>query len=131
MDSRRSALLKSLVVIAGLGSAWPSGVSSAEVTRTCAYAPGSGKPNPLGMRASITATEQQGTSTFVYKHFPEFVPGGQGVTIAVRRELTFPDTSMDEARMLLRDRADYYKELVGYADPEGFAPFDDVMVCAE
>jgi hypothetical protein len=28
------------------------------------------------------------------------------------------------------NNSDYYSELVGYADPEGFAPMDAVLTCS-
>ena len=126
-DRKRSALLKVLVVVFSLCSA----VSAAEVTIKCEYDPGSGKPNPLGLRAIITATEQDGTSTFVYERFPAPLPGDEAVTISVRRELAFHGVNIDKARALLRVNSNYYEELVGYPDAEGFGPFDNVMVCGE
>ncbi len=131
MDRKRSALLKVLVVVCSLCSAGSAAVSAAEVTIKCGYDPRSGKPNPLGMRAIITATEQDGTSTFVYERFPAPLPGDAAVTISVRRELTFNGVNIEKVRAVLRENSNYYEELVGYPDAEGFRPFDNVMVCEE
>lgn len=104
--------------------------TESESIRTCAYDPDSGQPNPLGMRAFITATEQDGNTTFRFEQFPSPVGGERpGVTLASRRELTFYNINVEEARQLLLKNPQYYTELVGYEDDEGFARVNKVLVC--
>lgn len=98
--------------------------------RTCAYNPDSGQPNPLGMRAVITAVEQDSDTTFRFDQFPTPVGGQQpGVAIASRRELTFYSVNLEQARQLLLQNPNYYSELLGYNAPEGFAAIDAVLTC--
>jgi hypothetical protein len=98
--------------------------------RTCAYNPDSGQPNPLGMRAFITAIEQDDDTTFRFDQFPTPVSGQQpGVVIASRRELTFYGVNLEQARQLLLQNPNYYSELLGYSAPEGFASIDAVLAC--
>ena len=97
--------------------------------RSCAYDPNSGKPNPLGMRAFITLTEQAGNTIVVFEQFPSPVGNAQNVTIANRRELIFYGRNINQARQLLLQNKEYYSELVGYEDPEGFQPINEVLTC--
>ena len=97
--------------------------AKAEPTRTCHFDPDLGVPNPLGMRAYITITEEDSNTTFVFDQFPSNIGNGQvPATIASRRFLTFYETGLEEARQLMLQNPDFYSELVGYPDPEGFAP---------
>ena len=85
-----------------------------EVTRTCEFDPDLGVPNPLGMRAYITITEEDGNTIFVFDQFPSNIGDGQvPATIAASRLLTFYDTDLDTARQLMLDNPRYYTELVG------------------
>jgi hypothetical protein len=102
----------------------------AEPSQTCAYNPNSGAPNPLGMRAYITITEEKGDTTFLFEQFPSPVTGGaEQVTIASSRALTFYGIKVDRARRLMLQNPTYYAELVGYDDPQGFAPVNAVLAC--
>lgn len=101
----------------------------AEPTRTCAFDPNSGVPNPLGMRAYITVTEAEGNTTFLFEQFPSPVAGRERVTIASSRELTFYGVRIDRARTLMLRNPNYYTELVGDRNPEGFAPVNRVLTC--
>jgi len=86
----------------------------------------------LGMRTYITAEEKEGNSIFTYEHFPAHLTSTetlQAVTLAISRTLTFYNLNMSDARVVLRDNLDYYSELVGYPDQEGFARLDDVFKC--
>jgi hypothetical protein len=100
-----------------------------EPTMTCAYDPNSGRENPLGMRAFITAIEQDGNTTFRFDQFPSPIGNGAPATIASRRELTFYGVGIEPARTLLLDNPSYYSELVGYSDNEGFAIVNEVLSC--
>jgi hypothetical protein len=104
--------------------------AKAEPTRTCQFDPDLGEPNPLGMRSYISITEEDGDTTFLFEQFPS--PVGDDpvpVTIASNRMLTFYGTDIDEARQLMLNNPNYYSELVGYSDPEGFGPVNDVLTC--
>lgn len=96
---------------------------------SCSYNPQSGKPNPLGMRTFITAIEKDNNSIFVYEQFPSIVSGDRPVTIENKRTLTLYQTTIEEAITILKENPDYYSELVGYRDNEGFVQFDDVFQC--
>jgi hypothetical protein len=102
---------------------------STEKHITCSYSPKSGKPNPLGMRTFITAIEENGNSTFVYEQFPSVVSANKPITVEVKRTMIFYDTDIKEARATLRENYDYYSELVGYPDSEGFTLVDEVLEC--
>lgn len=105
-------------------------ISRADVTRTCEYDPESGLPNPLGMRAYITITEEDGSTTFLFEQFPSNL-GNPSVpaTIASNRILTFYETSLEEARTLMLQNPEYYSELMGYPDPEGFELVNQTLRC--
>ena len=97
--------------------------------KSCQYDPNIGKPNPLGMRAFITLTESDGNTAAIFEQFPS--PVGDKITIANRREMVFYGRKVNEARQLLLRNPQYYSELVGYQDPEGFAPVNAVLACRE
>lgn len=106
-------------------------VAWAEPSRTCHFDPELGKPNPLGMRSYISITEEDSNTTFLFEQFPSNVGDGSvPVTLATNRMLTFYETDLDQARQLMLNNSDYYSELVGYPDPEGFAPMDAVLTCS-
>lgn len=93
---------------------------------TCDYDPNSGKANPLGMRAYITARIEKGNTIFVFEQFASIVAE---ITIANKRELVFYGINIKKARQILLKNPQYYSELVGYEDPEGFAPVNTVLTC--
>jgi hypothetical protein len=95
--------------------------------KSCQYDPNIGKPNPLGMRAYIRLAEADGNTTVTFEQFPS--PVGDRITIANRREMIFYGRNVNEARQLLLRNPQYYSELVGYQDPEGFAPANAVLTC--
>ncbi|NJR64755.1 MAG: hypothetical protein HC772_04575 [Leptolyngbyaceae cyanobacterium CRU_2_3] len=101
----------------------------AEPNKICAYNPDSGIPNPLGMRAYITITEDKGDTTFLFEQFPSPVGGEAQATIASSRELIFYGVSLEGARTLMLQNPAYYSELVGYDSPEGFEPVNAVLAC--
>ncbi len=126
----------SKIQILGLGIAWivsqgldPTIVQAAP-EQVCAFDPASGAPNPLGMRAYLTITAEEGTITFLYENFPS--PVGDGsvpITLSYERSLTFYETTLDQARQILADSPRLYSELVGYEDPEGFGPLNSLLTC--
>jgi hypothetical protein len=110
----------------------PLAVGGAPGLIACAYNPDSGKPNPLGMRAFVTAIEINGDTTFTYEQFPGNVgvPGSkQPATIAQQRKLTFYGLSVVKSRELMLSNAAYYEALIGAKDPDGYKPIDAVLLC--
>ena len=105
----------------------PLSCSASNPGITCQFDPESGKPNPLGMRAYITITEKEGNTYVVFEQFPSNV--ADKITIANKREMILSETPLDTARVILLQNPDYYSELVGYEDPEGFAPVNEVLTC--
>jgi len=43
--------------------------------------------------------------------------------------MIFYNTQMEVARAMMRQRKDYYHELIGYKDKNGFSAYDDAMSC--
>lgn len=102
-----------------------------ETARTCQFDPDLGKPNPLGMRSYISITEEDGHTTFLFEQFASRVGDGPVlVTLETNRRLTFYDTGVDRARQLMLENPDYYSDLVGDGDPEGFGPVNEVLTCS-
>jgi hypothetical protein len=101
------------------------------LTATCAFDTESGKPNPLGLRAYITAVEIGGDTTFTYAQFPSNVAGdgAVGATIAQERHLTFYKTSVIQARQLMLKNPTYYAALVGVEDEKGYGAIDAILTC--
>ncbi|MBE9126306.1 MULTISPECIES: hypothetical protein [unclassified Coleofasciculus] len=122
MKIHSSHLLVSLLLLI-----FPLSCAASKSSRTCQYDPDSGKPNPLGMRSYITITEEENNTIFTYEQFPSNV--AENITLATKRELTLYNTSLDTARVILLQNKNYYSELVGYDDPEGFAPVNEVLTC--
>ena len=122
MKLKTSQILFTLILLI-----FPLSCAASNKGRICQYNPDSGKPNPLGMRSFITIKEEEGTTTFTYEQFPSTV--AENITIATQRELTFHNTPLDTARVILLQNKNYYSELVGYDDPEGFAPVNEVLTC--
>jgi hypothetical protein len=104
---------------------------TSNLAATCAFDTGMGKPNPLGMRAYITAVEINGDTTFTYEQFPSNVSGETGVpaTIAQERKLTFYKTDVTKARDLMLKNPVYYEELVGFKDAARFKEVNELMRC--
>lgn len=100
---------------------------SAASAKTCSYNPASGKPNPLGMRTFITLKEKGRDTIAVFEQFPSNV--AENITIANKREMMFYNTNIEKARQLLLRNPQYYSELVGYEDSDGFAPINAVLSC--
>ena len=93
----------------------------------CSYDSKTGKPNPLGMRTYITVETREGNTIFIYEQFPSIV--AEKITISNRRELVFYGINIKKARQILLKNPKYYYELVGYEDPDGFAPVNAVLTC--
>lgn len=105
--------------------------AKAEPLQTCQFDPDLGVPNPLGMRSYLTISEEDGNTTFVFEQFPSNIGNGQvPATIASQRFLTFYETDLASARQLMLQNSEFYSELVGYPDPEGFAPVNATLTCS-
>jgi hypothetical protein len=127
----RSMPLLATTALLGLTITLPI-VAQAETSNlaaTCAFDTGMGKPNPLGMRAYITAVEVNGDTTFTYEQFPSNVSGDVPATIAQERKLTFYNTNVTKARDLMLKNPVYYEELVGFKDAARFKEVNDLMRC--
>jgi len=103
----------------------------------CSYSPGSGQPNPFGSRAFITVTQLGADTTFRYESFPNLVQlpdqkavfKPRAVTLEKTRTMIFYNTQIEVAREIMRQRIDYYHELIGFKSGEGFAAYDKAMSC--
>jgi hypothetical protein len=128
----RSKISLGFALVLGL-IAMPIGAQAetSNLAATCAFDTGTGKPNPLGMRAFITAVEIGGDTTFTYEQFPANVNGEKDVptTIAQERKLTFYKTSILKARDLMLKNPVYYEELVGFKDASRFKDVNEVLRC--
>ncbi|NEP63624.1 MAG: hypothetical protein F6K31_43160 [Symploca sp. SIO2G7] len=98
-------------------------------TIVCNYDPSTGAPNPLGMRAFITLTETEDATEAVYEQLGAFVPGPAEAILTTERSLVFPGKSIDQVRQLLLSTPNYYRELVGFNDSDGFAPVNNTLIC--
>lgn len=114
--------------------------SNPEFVTICAFDPAQGTPNPLGMRAFITASEVEGDSVFRYEQFASVVADsenpGRPADITNQRTLTLYDTPLAEARQLLIDSPAYYAELLGLGSVEelgddSFSAVNDTLSCQE
>ncbi|MEM9978585.1 MAG: hypothetical protein AAF808_13245 [Cyanobacteria bacterium P01_D01_bin.2] len=121
--------LAALIFATGYGAVNHSLQAQPSPTIVCSYDPSTGIPNPLGMRTFITLTETGGTTEVVYQQLGTFVPGPVEAIFTSERALIFPNRSIDMARQLLLTDASYYQELVGFDEPDGFAPIDDTLIC--
>ncbi len=104
-------------------------IAVAEPTHICQYDPDLGVPNPLGMRAYITVTEEDGNTTFLFEQFPSNLGLDIPATIASIRQLTMYGVDVEQARQIMLQKPAYYSELVGYSDPEGFTQVNQVLTC--
>lgn len=95
---------------------------------TCRYNPKAGKPNPLGMRASVSLTEKDGNTTVTYEQLPSNVSGTVPATIASKRMLSFPKMTIANARQLMLKDPKYYNELL-VSKGESFATMNAVLIC--
>ena len=120
----------SVLALGAIGLLALSSRVSAESAQTCQFDPDLGLPNPLGMRSYITIEAADGDTIFLYEQFPSITGSGEvNATIASNRVLTFYGVGIEDARQLMLDNPDYYSELVGYQDSEGFAPVNAVLTC--
>jgi len=124
----RHALLAALLAAGAPLHATEAAASASTNPVECAFDPASGAINPLGNRSFIRIRERDGAIIFIYEELPAIV-GVERVTLAVQRTLIVHDRSLDAARAWLRGNDEVYAELVGYDDPDGYAPVDDTIRC--
>lgn len=115
-------LLISLLLLFPLGCAEPK----SEVT--CRYQPPAGQPNPLGKGAKFTIQEERGNTIFSYEASPPAAVA-DNISLASKRELTFANTDLDTARVILLQNNSYYDRLLGAENKVNFAQINEALTC--
>jgi hypothetical protein len=117
------------ILLLSLGSL-AIGPSPAEAMtgQICRYNSEGNKPNPLGMRAVVSLTQQGGDTTVTYSQFPSNVGGTIPATIASERMLFFPKMAIAQVRELLLKDPRYYNELLA-SQGNSFAEMNAVLRC--
>ncbi len=133
-DPRSAAPHLAIALLSTLSAVCLSAIApaqaSAPTSRSCAYDPASGKPNPLGDKAFISISEIEGNTIFTYQEVPSQMSRGPApATVAQKRELTLEKTALDQARQLFLSNPAYYNELLGYNSETGFAPVNASLTC--
>ena len=123
------ALVAAIATVVGKDAVNQSLQAQPGPTIVCRYDPSTGVPNPLGMRTFITLIETNGATEVTYEQLGAFVPGPVEAVLTSQRSLLFPGQSIDEVRQLLLNNTTYYRELVGFDDPDGFAPVNATLIC--
>jgi hypothetical protein len=113
--------------VADLATIAPAQADS-KVATHCYYNPSSGKPNPLGMRASVVLHEKNGNTEVVYEQLPSTVGGTIPATIASKRTISFPQTTIAQIRQLMLKDPKYYNELLA-SKGNSFAPMNALLTC--
>ncbi|MCT7953785.1 hypothetical protein [Laspinema palackyanum] len=113
----------SLVSLIGL-------ISCTEQTagRICEYTPAAGQPNPLGEQASFRIREQEGNTIFTYQPDPSEMLD-ETIELSGRRELTYRNTDLDTARVILIQNPEHYKRLIDKESNENFAAVNESLTC--
>lgn len=113
----------SLVSLVGL-------ISCTEQTtgRVCEYTPAEGQPSPLGEQASLRIREQEGNTIFTYQPDPSEMLD-QTIELSGRRELTYRNTDLDTARVILIQNPEHYKRLIDKETPQDFAAVNERLTC--
>ena len=123
------ALLTAVAAITGEGAINQPLQAQTSPTIICRYDPSTGAPNPLGMRSFITLIETDGTTEVVDEQLGSLVPGPVEAVLTTERTLIFPNRPIDSVRQLLLSENNYYQELVGFDDPDGFAAVNTTRIC--
>jgi len=118
-----------VALIGVLGACATNNNAIADNGIVCQFDPSLNPPNPLGNRAFITVSEIDGNTHFVLEQFPERLGSDVAATIELKRTLIFYDLGISAARTMLREQNQLYNELVGYEDPDGYSPYDELMKC--
>lgn len=126
-----STSLKLRVFLSGVTAVALSFPVQAATVTQCQIQPREGQPSPLAMRALFTLeSTRDGSVTAVYTNLPTPVGADQPpVTIEQTRKLVFYKTTIPAVRQrMLKNRA-LFNELIGFDEPTGFKPFNDLLVC--
>ncbi|NJR67230.1 MAG: hypothetical protein HC771_00145 [Synechococcales cyanobacterium CRU_2_2] len=123
-------LLSGALAFAALGALTLPAHAGVLPTRSCAYDPSSGKPNPLAGKAFVSINEIDGDTVFTYQPLPtKLNQNSTRAVVAQQRELTLEDVPLEEGRQLLASNAAYYSELLGYDSSTGFGPVNESLTC--
>ena len=104
----------------------------------CVYDPAKGLANPLGEREFIIITHTDGNTRFSFQQLPELIVSTDSaltensssvVTVEINRKIIFYQTSIQQARDIMRTRDEYYFQLVGHQDTAGYVAYDDTLSC--
>ncbi len=118
------------IVLASIAALAVSTPVEAEVVTRCQIQPRLNQLSPLAMRAGLDIEAKDGNVSFKYLNFPSFVSSEQPpVTIAQERTMIFYRTTLAAARDRMVKDPKYFNELRGFTDPQGFKPFNDLLVC--
>ncbi len=123
------ALVVAIGTMIGQGAVGQPAQAQSSPTIICRYDPSTGVPNPLGMRTFITLTENDGSTEVTYEQLGSSVPGPVEAVLTLQRSVFFPNQPIDRVRQLLLTNGNYYRELVGFNDPDGFAAVNSTLIC--
>ncbi|MCT7960840.1 hypothetical protein NG799_00040 [Laspinema sp. D1] len=97
-------------------------------SRICEYTPAEGQPNLLGEQASFRIREQEGNTIFTYQPDPSEMLD-QTIELSGRRELTYRNTDLDTARVILIQNPEHYKRLIDKETTQDFAAVNESLTC--
>ncbi len=123
MKINQLSLSLSLVGLIGL-----IGCTEQTTGRICEYTPAAGQPSPLGEQASFRVREEAGDTIFTYQPDPSEMLD-QTIELSGRRELTYRNTDLDTARVILIQNPAHYKRLIDKETPEDFAAVNESLTC--
>ncbi|MCU0551096.1 MAG: hypothetical protein MUC48_17245 [Leptolyngbya sp. Prado105] len=125
-----STSLKVSVFLSGLIAFVLSSPAQASVTTQCQVQPREGQLSPLAMRALFTLeSTTDGNVTATYTNLPTPVGAGQAITIEQTRKMIFYKSTIPAVRQQLLSDPKFFNELIGSPEPQGFKPFNDLLVC--
>lgn len=126
-----STSLKISAFFAGAVALALSFPAQASANTQCQIQPRAGQPSPLAMRALFTLeSAKDGAVTATYTNLPSPVNADQPpVTIEQSRKLVFYRTTIPAVRQRLLKNPSMFNELLGFEQPDGFKPFNALLVC--
>lgn len=129
-SSFMSNFFKVSVFLSGIIAIALSTPAQAAVTTQCQIQSREGQPSPLAMRALFTLeSTSDGNVAVTYTNLPSPVGVGQPVTIEQTRKMIFYNSTIPAVRQQMLSNPTFFTELRGFSDPEGFKPFNDLLVC--
>ena len=117
-----------------------SAIVTEEVIR-CSHNSNKGLENPLGLRKFISIMHTDGNTSFSFLQLPDLVStrliGSESevtelsniATIEIHRKIVFYQTSIQEAREIMRSSDEYYYRLIGMRSADGYAAYDKTISC--